>query len=266
MNDKIKRAFDQIQAEETLKRTTKDYLRQRIRQTQTHRSGFRRYLLPAMACFLFVLLGVGGYRLYFTPISVISIDINPSVEWNINRFDKIISVKNYNEDGEKLSETLDVTNKNYQEALNMLVSNSAVKEYLAQDEYLSITVVVEDEAQNDQMLQAVRSCTSGIRNAHCSSADYSELEAAHETGLSCGKYHAYLLLQSLDPSITPDQIRQMTMRQIRELIGTLTEDGSRESDSNNAPETGYQTEEHGWGNGSSSKGIHGHGSHHNQDD
>ena len=47
---------------------------------------------------------VRGKRwLYFTPIAEISIDINPSIELRVNRFDQVISVDGLNGDGQALA-------------------------------------------------------------------------------------------------------------------------------------------------------------------
>lgn len=259
MNEKLRKAFDEIHAEEALKRTTKEYLSQQIRKQAEHKSSPYRRLIPVMACLVVMILGFGGYRIYFTPVSVISIDINPSIEWNINRFDRIISVENYNEDGKELSDSLDVTNKNYSEALGLLVDNPVLRTYLSRDESLTITVVNEDGTQNDQMLQTVRSCTSGIENTHCVSAEYEDLEEAHETGLSCGKYNAYLVLKSLDPDITTEEVQQMTMREIQDRIQALSgQDDSTAGSSTGYSGSGHHDEEHGAGNSSSGKGTNGH--------
>lgn len=64
------------------------------------------------ACFV-LCVALGGYHLYFTPTSIISMDINPSIELEINRFDKVIGVDGYNEDGENLVESLHMLNENY---------------------------------------------------------------------------------------------------------------------------------------------------------
>lgn len=264
MNEKFKETFDQIHAEEKLKTATKEYVFRNIQQRPKRTIKPYKYLLPAAACFIFMLLGLGGYRLYFTPVSVISIDINPSVEWNINRFDKVISVKNYNEDGERLSAALDVTYKNYAEALDILVNSTVLKEYLDQDEYLTLTIAGEDASADEQILQTARSCTSGMQNAYCVSADYSELEAAHEAGLSCGKYNAYLTLRSLDPTITPADMQQMSMREIRELIDALSEDNSVETESTGST-GGEHRQESKNQNTHSQKGNHGKGRHQYRD-
>lgn len=257
MNEKVKKAFEQIRAEEELKSATREYLRQRIQQSSKEKSRLLKRILPAAVCFLFVLLGAGGYHLYFTPVSVISIDINPSVEWSLNRFHRVIYVESYNEDGKELSQALDVTHKSYTEALMLLIENPLMEEYLAQDEYLSVTVAGEDDADSQQILRTVRECTAQIQNAYCATADYSQLEAAHKAGLSCGKYQYYQILQSMDEDITPEEIRQMTMREIRELIDLLTEDGSGDTGITDLPSQGN----HGQGanNGSSEQGNHGQG-------
>ena len=52
------------------------------------------------------------------------------------------------------------------------------------------------------MLNDLESCTAGHQNARCHTAQPEELEDAHDLGLSCGKYRAYLELYTLDPSIT----------------------------------------------------------------
>lgn len=251
MSDRLKKAFDSIHAEESLKKSTQEYLIKELEKRTTHRStshGSLRYILPAAACFVFVLLGVGGYRMYFTPVSVISIDVNPSLEWSINRFDKIISVETYNTDGEQLAASLDVTYKNYEEALQLLIDDPIITECLSRDEYLSITVVGDDDTQNSQILQTVRSCTSGIQNSHCTSAGYSELEEAHEVGLSCGKYKAYCILQTLDPDITPEDIMNMTMKEIRDRISELTGDDTIDTEGLNQNGNGGHHQEQGHGN------------------
>ena len=83
MYDRIKEAFDQVTASEELKSQTKAYLAQKSRRP--------RLVIPAAIVAVFLLL-CGGYYLYFIPTATISIDINPSLELSINRFDRVISV------------------------------------------------------------------------------------------------------------------------------------------------------------------------------
>lgn len=245
MNDKIQEAFGQIHAEESLKQSTREYLRKNAEKRRTPSFPVYKYLLSATACLFFTLTAFGGYQLYFTPVSVISIDINPSMEWNINRFGRVISVENYNTEAQDLSAQLDVTHKNYASAVDLLIQNPTVKQYISKNEYLTFTVAGKNEIQTESILEIIHSRTQEIRNAQCTSANYADLTAAHEAGLSCGKYKAYLILRSLDRSVTPAEVQQMTMKEIRERVNSLSGNDTDDTDESSSSVKGN----HGTGNG-----------------
>ncbi len=232
MKDKIKEAFNQIQAEETLKKNTKVFL---AGQMQKHTKPITRQLcMYATACACLLLLLIGGCWLYFTPTSGISIDINPSIELSVNRFGRIISVDGINADGHALSDTLNIKFKNYTDAINQVLENEKIAELLADDEILEITVMGSDETQSAKILSEIEQCTAEHKNTYCYFASREDTVAAHEAGLSFGKYRAFLELKKLDPDILPESIRGMTMREIRDLMEELCggNDDGTSSDSN----------------------------------
>ena len=222
MEHRLQEAFGAVRAEEALKERTRESLRRKTRDyTRRARPGYRR-LIPAMACLLLLLSGLGGYRLYFTPTAVVSIDVNPSVELGINRFDRVVSVAGYNADGDALAAALQVRFLDYTEALEQVLASQVVADCLARGEALSITVVGDDPAQREHLLSSSAACTAGQENAYCHAIGYGEAEAAHAAGLSYGKYMAFLELQALDPDITAGEVREMTMREIRDRIAALS--------------------------------------------
>ena len=78
MNEKIKMAFDQIQAEDELKNKTKDFILNKTNGYNQKPKKTRYWrLVPIAICMLFAF--VGGYWLYFTPTVEISMDVNPSL-------------------------------------------------------------------------------------------------------------------------------------------------------------------------------------------
>ena len=222
MHDKIRAAFGEIHAEEDLKAQTRAYL---ARQAPGHRrriSG-RMRLVPALACFLLVLLaGWGGYHTYFTPSAIISIDVNPSLELGVNRFDKVVSVEGYNEDGAALADAVDVKYMDYAQALTRILDSDAFAPYTSEQASVSIAVFGSDAEKSSEMLSQVEACTAGYTNTHCYADTMEVAAAAHAVGLSCGKYRAYLELHELDPSVTPADIQGMTMREIRDRIAALS--------------------------------------------
>ena len=81
MQDRIRAAFDSVHAEDALKERTRRFLAGKTRNYAHGPAPAYRRLAPVLACFLFLLLGLGGYWLYFLPTSYISIDVNPSSSW-----------------------------------------------------------------------------------------------------------------------------------------------------------------------------------------
>ena len=70
---------------------TKEYLSKKIySRSAAPRPVFRR--AAALAAGLVLLFFIGGSWVFMTPTAYISIDINPSLELGINRFDRIVSV------------------------------------------------------------------------------------------------------------------------------------------------------------------------------
>ncbi|MEE0510534.1 MAG: hypothetical protein UDG94_04805 [Peptococcaceae bacterium] len=232
MEQRLKEAFDDIQAEDVLKNTTKQAVFQAMREGAKPKRRLRRWApVTALVVCCLLALGLGGHHLYYTPTTVLSIDINPSVEMDINRFDRVIALNGYNDDGVALAAELNVKNMNYDDAVDALMANDTINDCLARGEELSIAVVQAadgDAAQSDAVLNYVSNCTAEHKNAHCYAleSDDSQMADAHDAGLSCGKYHAYQELLAYDPSITPEEVQQMTMREIRELLASYQGDGA----------------------------------------
>ena len=54
-----------------------------------------------------LLAGAGGAAAYAMPYGVVSLDVNPSLEYTINRFDYVLRVEGVNEDGKELLARMD---------------------------------------------------------------------------------------------------------------------------------------------------------------
>lgn len=228
MNDRIRDAFHAVCAEEALKAHTKSDLAGRMAQSGRKARKFPRRVAIAMAaCLLIVLAGWSGYRFYFTPMVSISIDINPSLELGVNRFDRVISVQGMNADGQKLAQSLNVYFDKYSDAVDEILSDAGVSALLDGDGIMTIAVVGSDEERCARVLDGLENCTAGRENAYCYSADAQALAEAHALGLSYGKYRAYLELQALDSSVTPQAVQNMSMREIRDRIDSMSKSAPR---------------------------------------
>lgn len=248
MNEIFKELFDPIQAEEELKDRTKAFLAEKTRNYSEAAAKRRRYSIcaAACACMLFVLLG--GRWLYFTPTAHISIDINPSIELSVNRFDRVISVNAFNEDGRELSHAVHIKYKTYEDAIEQIVRHDSIAALLSGDEVMTITVVGPEDQRSANILSGVAACTADRRNTYCYFARSEEVAAAHDAGLSCGKYRAFLELRLLNPEVTPETVRGMTMREIRELMECASDGGKKDAASYSRCGNGHHGQGDGHGN------------------
>lgn len=245
MNGKIKEIFNQIQAEEKLKDHTRSFLVQKTEGFTKASPVNHPYRMLAAACACLLCLWIGGYRLYFTPTAEISIDINPSIEIGVNRFDRVVSVNGYNDGGWEWLHSLDIKFMNYTDAMDQVLGSEKIAALLSQNEVMTITVTGTDETQSSKILSKVESSTAEQKNTHCYFAPPEEVAAAHELGLSYGKYQAFLQIQMFDPSITPETIQKMTMREVRDLMDHLPQDHENETQLHDYRGQGR----HGFGNG-----------------
>ena len=254
MDERLREAFAQVRAEEELKERTLAYLAQSTSNWQAAPTSRRRRFRPLAtmaACAACLLMALGRLWLYFTPAAYISVDVNPSLELTVNRFDRVISVTGLNSDGDALAQTLDVRFLNYTQALEQVLDSEPIVQCLARDEMLSITVAGNDEARTEEMLSQVSACAAGRGNTYCHASDLQTAAEAHDYGLSCGKYQMLLELQTLDPSLTAEDIQDMTMRELWDLLEQLS--GSVPSGQSDGQ---VQT-----GNGQGQDSGHGHGHH-----
>lgn len=241
MREEIQAAFDSVHAEPQLKAAARAVVAKRAGRRAPAARPVRWALATAVCAAVLVL---GGRWLYFTPATQISIDINPSLELGVNRLDRVISVEGRNEDGTALAQTLDLTNLTYTDAVETILQTDTVQNLLADDALLEIGVIGDDEARCARMLAGVQACTDGQKNTHCYRAGTQEVEEAHDCGLSYGKYRAYRELAALDPTVTPEEVQGMTMREIRDRIAALSGTASTEpaSAATPAPADGTNTQ------------------------
>lgn len=223
MDKRIKEAFSSIHAEDGLKEKTIDKI------SECTSASRRRWKVYAVyACIFLVCTGVSIWQLWFHEMAVISVDINPSIELSVNRLGRIYLAEARNRDGEALLKELRLEKKKYTEAVTELLNCEGVSNRLNKKEMLEITVVGKNARQMNGILSELEQCTKNRENIFCCSAEKEKVHCAHEEGLSYGKYRAYLELKELVPDIEPEDVRGMTMREIREWIKSFS-DGGQES-------------------------------------
>ncbi|MDF2948192.1 MAG: hypothetical protein K0R07_202 [Sedimentibacter sp.] len=87
-----------------------------------------------------------GYA-YTTPSTYVSLDVNPSIEYKLNAFDRVISVVAVNEDGEKIVNDLDVNNEKIQKAILKTVEKLKAEGILTDEDYSGIVIAVSNKSE-----------------------------------------------------------------------------------------------------------------------
>ena len=155
--NKIKNAFGEIKADEQLKNNTLAFLDSK-RSEPVSRS--RRKVIPfslAAAAVLFLTIAAGVYEMWFVPVTVVSIDVNPSVEISVNRLDRILSADAYNDDGAKILQSVSVKGMKYEEGINDILSSDTFTQYLSDDSLLTFTVASKND---EKVISQIQHCLS----------------------------------------------------------------------------------------------------------
>ena len=93
-------------------------------------------------------------------------------------------------------------------------------------EEAAVSVAADSAEKSAAITAEIETRCAGVA---CQSADAETLEAAAEAGLGVRKYEAYLAWKVLDPTVTPDDVRGLSMREIRSRIAALSPQGDAET-------------------------------------
>lgn len=225
MANRIKDEFSSVKASEELKAATLSYLQAERERRGRRPLGFfgsypsMRGILAAACLAVLLTGGIGGYSVVRTPVSYISIDVNPSIELALNRLDRVVSAAAYNQDGEIILDGISVRGKPYVEAIDTIVGSEAMAGYLTEGAALTFTVAsaVDEKEQilQEGVLQSHGFMGHGGQSVNVGVELVSE---AYGHGVSFGKYAAYLELAQYDGSVTVEDCREMTMSEIHHQI------------------------------------------------
>ena len=219
MDDKIKDALGGIEAGERLKRMTKARIRSATFDYGRNLARFRarRRRLAALAAS--AVLCLSGAGLWFSPVKRIGLDINPSVEIRVNLLNRVIALEGLNPDGEKLAAALDVAGMDYGDAMGRIMVSDELGVYLDAGNLLSITVSGRGAEQTLKQVVCRAYAVAEDEQVFYILADDSTVRAAKAEGLSVVQYEALTALRQSDPSASAEDVRSLTMTEIRRIIG-----------------------------------------------
>ena len=114
------------------------------------------------AAVLVLVLGVSSYA-YFTPVSTVSLDVNPSLEFNLNRFEKVLSVHAYGEAGQQIINQLQLKNKSIDEAIMLALQQMSQEGYLGvgEENGIMISAAFKNSGQEQSLVARLKARVEG---------------------------------------------------------------------------------------------------------
>ena len=193
---------------------------------------FRKYGTVAAAAAL--LLGFGGNHIYNTAIacSYVSLDINPSIEYTLNRQDCVLDITAVNEDAQEIVEQLKeqgIKKESLTDAISMTAELLQENRYITDDEtnYILINVASDNDKKNKSLKKEAQSVfdkmnTENENNIHLTTTEssVSERKKARDSGVSAGEYKEIRAIGDEDVS----EYKDMKVKELLEKSGTLTDD------------------------------------------
>lgn len=140
-------------------------------QNKKKRNWVRPFATIAAVFALFI-VGIAGYNVYGNRAvdSIISFDINPSLEMKVNRNEKVLEVNPLNEEGKKVIGNMSFKNTDLEITVNALIGSMLTKGYI-DDIQNSILISVENKNEGKSATLQAKLEGEVSRLLHASSVD-----------------------------------------------------------------------------------------------
>lgn len=205
------------------------------------------------ACVALVACLIGGVADFLRPVAYVGIDVNPSVELTLNRFDIVVGTCALNDDGQRALDEAPCMWRAFDDAARDL--DGAMRAIAGEGAVVEVSIDCDNENRYAALAAQSNDCFGCNGEAHCDRTNAEERQAAHNSGMGVAKYRAYQALQEAGVDISAEECASMSMRELRNMLaknGIETSEGEGE---HTGMGNGQGAGAHG---GNSAKG-HGHG-------
>lgn len=154
----------------------------------------------------------------------VSVDINPSMEFQLDKDDKIVNIISYNDDAKTILEQGSFKGLTIQEMISWLLSNETIQDYMNSG-YMQVSVYSDDKSHSlalEKQLDSSLSKQLKSSQYGCSCVTGEEQQAAIKHHMSFGKYQAIELILNLNNQYTLEQLEIMSMYDIKTIYEELT--------------------------------------------
>ena len=259
LNEKIRQAYEHA-TPDVLDAVLSDCAEQKgrvvVMTTEKKKKTWLRPLIAAAACLCLLLgggFGVRNYRVNHTVDATVSLDVNPSVEIQVNQKERVLNVNPLNEDGRIIVGDMDFTGSSLDVAVNAMIGSMLQNGYL-NELANSILISVDNDdpvrgadlqarlsAEVDRLLQTDSFSASVLSQTVVRSSELQQ--TAEQYGITLGKAQLIQDILSRSTLHTFDELAPLSINELNLLLGKETAAATQVTVVGTASEKGYIGEE-----------------------
>lgn len=180
------------------------------------------------ACLALVACLIGGVADFLRPVAYVGIDVNPSVELMLNRFDIVVGTHALNDDGQQALDKAPCMWRPFDDAARDL--DGAMRAIAGEGAVVEVSIDCDNESRYAALAAQSNNCFGCNGEAHCNRTSAEERQAAHDSGMGVAKYRVYQELQEAGVDISAEKCASMSMRELRDLLVRNGVDENEEKD------------------------------------
>ena len=199
---------------------------------ETKKTTKRRWTSLIAACLAVMLLGGGlFYQQANAVASVVSLDVNPSIELKVNRSEKVLVCTPLNEDAKAIladmSNGADLKGAKLDVAVNAIVGSLVRNGYLDSiSSAIMISVEDKDTARAEKLQRELTSAVDGVLQTSEAKAavltqtltqDAAREQQARENNISTGKAALVNRVLAINPSLKFDALAKLSVEELKDL-------------------------------------------------
>lgn len=198
---------------------------QQMKNARTTNTIRRRWVSLTAAAMLAVLVGLGagiqGWRSGQTVASVVSLDVNPSIQLQVNRKERVLSAEPLNADAWTILKDMELEGTQLNVAVNAIVGSLLQNGYLAEAGSAILISVEDSDAQRAGRLEAElnQTVSAAVEKAVVLSQvlTYDAGQTPGTAGVSAGKAALVQSIQALNGSLVFEDLAALSVEELWQL-------------------------------------------------
>ncbi len=190
---------------------------------------FRKKLVWATSAAAVICTFSVGAWMFFSPYTYVSLDVNPSVEYSVNRFNLVLSAQGVNEDGEEILENLHLQYRSINNAIIVTVAEIESEGYFEGEEPGGVIIATSSEDEEgaeelaDELEEEIDEELDEDVEVEALSVGKERVLEARALGITPGKLNLIEKLQASSDDPENIKVEDWMNKSVKEIMKTIKE-------------------------------------------